>query len=71
MPAMFAPANPTSDCAFGAVAQGVRKLQFLGRSVRLVVVYERSVYALCDFMNAASNIQHCYDYRSPHTLSTH
>jgi len=48
MPAMFAPANPTSDCAFGAVAQGVRKLQFLGRSVRLVVVYARSVYALYD-----------------------
>ena len=35
------------------VAQGVHKLQFLGRSVRLVVVYERSVYALCDFVNAA------------------
>jgi len=54
---MFAPANHTSDyrslCVFGAVAWGVRKLQFLGRSVWLVVVYERSVYALCDFMNAA------------------
>jgi len=40
---------------FGAVAQGVRKLQFLSRCVRLVVLYERSVYALCDFvqLNAA------------------
>jgi len=42
---MFAPANPTSDslCAFGTVARGVRKLQFLGRSVRLVVVGLRCV----------------------------
>jgi len=42
-----------SLCAFGAVARGVRKLQFLGHSVRLLVVYERSVYAPRDFVNAA------------------
>ena len=46
---MFVLKNPTND-----LGHAVHSEQFLGCSVRLVVLDERLVYAVCDFMNVAS-----------------